>query len=143
MVHCPTCNTAVLVPDTDQLPELPNEAPAAAPPEQPQGVFERDDFDALLRATSGSAEPRSHNSAVHAPPPRPAAPEPVAPPPLPDPFKVEPMGVVRPARKPAAPSSPAVGVVLSPTRATVLTVVVILLLAIAFGAGLVVGRFYL
>jgi hypothetical protein len=33
--------------------------------------------------------------------------------------------------------------VLSPTQATVLTVVLILLLAIAFGAGLLVGRFYL
>ena len=33
--------------------------------------------------------------------------------------------------------------VLSPTQATVLTVVLILLLAISFGAGLLVGRFYL
>ena len=32
---------------------------------------------------------------------------------------------------------------LSPARATLLTVGVILLLAVAFGAGLLVGRFYL
>jgi len=36
-----------------------------------------------------------------------------------------------------------VGLVLSPTRATVLTVVVILLLAAAFALGLIVGRFVL
>jgi hypothetical protein len=39
--------------------------------------------------------------------------------------------------------APVGGLILSPTRATVLTVVVILLLAVAFGAGLLVGRFYL
>jgi hypothetical protein len=144
-VNCPNCATPVLVPDTDQMPQLPDAEAAAqapaAPPEQPQALFERDDFDALLRATSGgAAEPRGHNSSVHAPTSRPAAPEP-APAPLPDPFRAEPVGSVRPARKGTGP--PDGGVVLSPTRATVLTVVVILLLAIAFGGGLIVGRYFL
>jgi hypothetical protein len=40
-------------------------------------------------------------------------------------------------------TQPAAGLVLSPARATLLTVVVILLLAFAFGAGLIIGRFYM
>jgi hypothetical protein len=52
-----------------------------------------------------------------------------------------PQPVVTP--RPRAQPQPAAGLVLSPTWATILTVVVILLLAIAFGSGLIVGRFYL
>lgn len=39
--------------------------------------------------------------------------------------------------------APVAGVVLSPAGATVLTVIVILLLAVAFALGLIVGRFLL
>jgi hypothetical protein len=180
MVHCPTCNTPVLVPATDEIlespvpgsppgsgrpePEPPSPTPEPAAgaiepkPPSPGGLFDRDDFDALLRA-SGEGFPREpaanprpaerrNNvpSSVH-PPPRPVLPEPVAaPPPLPVPEPLPRQAWQAPgpgAPLPASLSVPQVGLVLSPARATVLTVVVILLLAIAFGAGLIVGRFYL
>jgi hypothetical protein len=38
---------------------------------------------------------------------------------------------------------PPEGIFLSPTRATVLTVVMILLVALAFGSGLLIGRYLL
>jgi hypothetical protein len=151
LVHCPTCNASLLVPATDELPAMPDElrpssdpaAPAAAPADPP-GLFERDDFDALLRfSVSGPVEPRkSAAGSVHTPPPATRNPpvESAPPPPLPMPqaFNVEPFPV---ARTQAALTTP--GIILSPGRATVLTVVVILLLAVAFGAGLIVGRYCL
>jgi hypothetical protein len=46
-----------------------------------------------------------------------------------------------PAPAVTTPHRPAGGLVLTPTQATVLTVAAVFLLAIAFGAGLLVGRF--
>ncbi len=147
MVHCPTCNAHLLVPAKDEPPAAPEEparplsdpvAPAAAP-----GLFERDDFDALLQfSVSGPIEPRKSSAgSVHAPVPATRIPpaEPIVPPaPLP---MLPPLNVDQwpAAPRPLAPL-PAPGLILSPGRATVLTVVVILLLAVAFGAGLIVGR---
>jgi hypothetical protein len=146
VVHCPTCNHPVEVPAEDaageesvRSPVPPSPAPVPAPAPAAAGeLFERDDFDALLRGSAGGPEPRlsrpaaAHTAFPHVPP-APAAPP--APPPLLLPeesYKVGPWG-----------GPPAVGLVLSPARATVLTVAVILLLAVAFGSGLIVGRFYL
>jgi ribosomal protein S27E len=177
MVHCPTCSTSVLVPNSDEAGDSPIPAPkpastrphpdlappsAPAPaieekPAAPANLFDRDDFDALLRPSGESmarepaaaprpAEPYNHAPGPVAPLPRPAAVEP--PPGLP-PFPPAPLPwqagqAPAPAPPTLAPLSAAQpGLVLSPARATVLTVVVILLLAIAFGAGLIVGRFYL
>jgi hypothetical protein len=169
MVHCPTCNTSGLVPATDEVMESPRPAsppgagrPAPAPssdppkvaspdkPPAPADLFDRDDFDALLRASGegfgreGAAKdkpPEPQNNVFNSfHPPRP---EP-APPPLPMPESPRPAWAAPgPSPMPAPLSGSQVGLVLSPARATVLTVVVILLLAIAFGAGLIVGRFYL
>jgi hypothetical protein len=114
------------------------------------GLFDRDDFDALLKfSVSGPVEPRkSAAGAVHTPVPATRNPqaEPAPAPPAPLPMlpqaNVEPLALPRPsARAPAQVLVPPGGVILTPTRATVLTVVVILLLAVAFGAGLIVGRF--
>jgi hypothetical protein len=140
MVHCPTCNTAVLVPMSDEAEEGTGQAPSAPTAPSPvRELFERDDFDNLLNApSSAGAEPR--NSA-----PGMGLPE-VEPPPSLPPLRREPVNMdAWPASQPppALTSEPVGGVVLSPTRATILTVVVILLLAIAFGGGLIVGRFYL
>jgi hypothetical protein len=168
MVHCPTCNANVLVPDTDEPsdePEIPSPpvapvpvpAPVAAPeahvpasPPPPSapgpGLFDRDDFDALLKfSVSGPVEPRkSASGSVHTPVPatRNPAPEarPAPAPPPPPAGHVDPLQALRPLPRERAPA-PVNGILLTPTRATVLTVVVILLVAIAFGAGLIVGRF--
>jgi hypothetical protein len=44
---------------------------------------------------------------------------------------------------PVAPALPGAGVVLSPMQATLFTVGVVLLLAVFFAAGLLIGRFLL
>jgi hypothetical protein len=56
-------------------------------------------------------------------------------------YDVEPLGpvVALPAALPAASA----GILLSPRQATLVTIAVVLLLALAFGAGLVVGRYLL
>src|SRR5205807_2368101 len=107
---------------------MPVPVSAPAPPGAP-ALFERDDFDLLLRPQQSLAGEHPRQPAVPLPPPRPQ--------PIPEPMPQPP-----PVWPSVAPPPPA-GIVLSPTRATVLTVVVILLLAVAFGAGLLLGRFYL
>lgn len=130
-VQCPNCHNAVLVPARDQGDDP---AEVAAEPD----LFDRDDFDDLLQgpaATGTHQERKSGPPASAAPPRRPSAP---VPPPVPahdsNGWSVVPV-TVQPV--------PAGGIVLSPARATVLTVVVIVLLAAAFTAGLVIGRFVL
>ncbi|HZT82816.1 MAG TPA: hypothetical protein VFA26_21475 [Gemmataceae bacterium] len=127
VVRCPTCAGQVVVPATGQE-EAP--APEAAGTEQP--LFERSDFEEVLKGSSGD---------------RPAAVQ------MPAPAAMGGFGGQRVqaapvAAPPAAPPGaslqpgalPPVGIVLSPTKATVLTVVGILALALAFGAGVLVGR---
>lgn len=140
-VRCPSCRYEVAVPAEDEPPRAEPVAgpPPVVPPAAGPALFERDDFDDLLnRSVVGSGggpveKPRSHGSAVRTPVPAARA-QPVPPPP-----------VIQPAAPwvPAIEALPAGGLVLSPARATVLTVVVILLLALAFALGLIVGRFVL
>ena len=130
IVRCPTCSGQVIVPTIESIPV---EQPAAAV-EQP--VFERSDFDDLLgtAATGGVA------SAVES---SPQAPMPVAPAgawgthsePAFDMSKLDPSASLRAGAPP--------GIVLSPIKATVIAVVVIVLLGVAFGAGVLVGKFAL
>jgi hypothetical protein len=174
-VHCPTCNASLLVPVLDEdpgEPEIPSPPLAVPPapaapragvpaPEEPvfspganapgspgpaPDLFDRDDFDALLKfSVSGPVEPRkSAAGSVHTPvpatrnpPPEPAPP--LAPLPMLPQASVEPLQLPRPTFHTPA-QVPVGGVILTPARATVLTVVVILLVAVAFGAGLIVGR---
>lgn len=144
-VNCPTCRNQVLVPAQDEEPaaqgqaQVPSPAeghpiqqtPPKLPPlppsaEQAPALFERDDFDALLRPPPSLAPDGPRNAgALLAPPPPPAN---------------------RPPRNEPVPMAygepeAAGGLVLSSALATLLTVGVILLLAMAFGAGLLVGRF--
>jgi phage FluMu protein Com len=126
-VECPTCKGKVLVPASSDE-HVPVQPPAAdAPP-----FFEQHDFDFLNI-------PQKAEPALAAPP----QPQPVPQPePLPRPVR-QPSGYdVDVAPMPGAmlpPGEPA-GIYLSPTRATLLTVAVILGLALAFSAGLLVGR---
>lgn len=135
-VNCPTCQRQVLVPAQDEelvgqgnSPSPPGGNPLPAPAPAP---FERDDFDALLRPPPSISPdaPRKNGGALLGP-------------------LSAPVGSNRPAGAGAAPvpswitpPEPA-GLVLSPARATLLTVGVILMLAVAFGGGLLVGRFWL
>jgi hypothetical protein len=131
VVRCPTCAGQVVVPPSD-VPDppgpLPQPAPVA-PVEQP--LFERNDFEDLLNDVDGGApvlQPAPQPAAA-APPARAPAP---AWQPRPEPhFDVE--------RLDGEAAAQPVGIVLSPARATVLTVLVVVGLALAFGAGLLVG----
>jgi hypothetical protein len=142
VVRCPTCAGQVVVPAGDAAVE--DDKPHANQP-----LFERSDFDELFnnpvaagagapsQATGGTA---AGTAAPPAPHPRPgdawgthADPD----------VEVEPLGVPRggvPAFEPL-PRPP--GIFLTPVRATILTVVIVVGLAVAFAAGLLVGRFLL
>jgi hypothetical protein len=130
VVRCPTCAGQVVVPNPE--PELPG---AAAGAEQP--IFERSDFDQVFKMPS---EPR-RPALAHSPAAAPAAPPPAgawgthAEPGF-DVERLDPAVVT-----PAAPSPAARGIVLSTGKATALAVAVILAVAVAFGAGFLVGRF--
>jgi hypothetical protein len=155
VVRCPTCAGQVVVPPAD-VPDppapvgpAPREATARggatgrspqqpAPPDQPEPsppVFERNDFDDLLNAAGVDDGP-----SILAPDPKAA---PAAPPPAgawgthgePQ-FDVERLD---PHAGLAGAAPPPAGLVLSPAKATVLTVLVVVGLALAFGAGLLVG----
>jgi phage FluMu protein Com len=125
--RCPSCGqllgiarrkagTAVQCPTCHAQVAVPfqDQPEAPPPPAAPPALFERDDFDAYL------CPPLSEGTAGCAPTPSPVLNVPAPPAPL-----------------------PPEGIFLSPTRATVLTVVMILLVALAFGSGLLIGRYLL
>jgi phage FluMu protein Com len=125
-VDCPTCHAQVLVPQFDSSGEVPSAGvPEPAPLHEPPPVFERSDFDDFLHPPSAAA-----------PPVAPAAP---AVPGLPAAFDVERLDPA--ALSGSTLARPPAGVFLTPTQATVLTVSAVFLLAIAFAAGLLVGRY--
>ena len=138
-VNCPTCHAQVVVPPSESAaqaeapPPVPAAAaPAAAAPALPAPLFERSDFEAFLENPvneSPARAPEPPAKPVVAPAPSPFASESFAPP-----SRSLPSGTAR---------TPPVGLVLSPTQATWLTVVAILLLALAFGAGLLVGHYWM
>jgi len=130
VVRCPTCSGQVVVPNPD----------VAAPEQgqqQPNQLFERSDFDDLFEP----AVPKERTGATvgASPPEAPAvgwgtqaeANSGVA--------RLEP-GPAPPLLSPP-PATP--GIVVSPSLLTLLTVVGILLLAVVFGAGILVGKFLL
>jgi hypothetical protein len=140
-VECPTCHARVLVPPTDT---------GATAPSGEEPLFERSDFDKVLQVPADEAPSVLANLARKSPSPNPAKPRSNGPHFGGAPFDVE--RVEMPpgsggasgsaAGVPAAPA-PAVGYVLTPGRASLLTVLGIFLLALAFGIGLVVGRYLL
>jgi hypothetical protein len=135
VVRCPTCAGQVIVPTPEEdeaEPEPEGAETAAASVEEP--LFERSDFDELL---SEKAPVPSIASPPAPPPPRPPAPPPA---PAAGPGNSLAFDVDRERPGPAARPAPATGIVLSPARATFLTVLGIILLAVAFGAGVLVGR---
>lgn len=148
VVRCPTCAGQVVVPAGDGTEDKP-------PGDQP--LFERSDFDDLFLgapAAEGDGPPRDGGGAAPAGAGGGTAAGTAAPPaPVPeeawgthaDPeVDVERVEVPRGAGLPAfQPPVRPPGLVLPPTKATILTVVVVVGLAVAFAAGLLVGRFLL
>jgi phage FluMu protein Com len=133
-VQCPTCRHNTLVPKQDEVeaeaaPRAAVQTGQAAAAGKSEPLFERSDFDEVLRGTE--APPRIARPApkkdLGGPRPGDAAPglAPVA---------------QSPASLPAASVS-ANGIFLTSNQATLLAVAAILLLAVAFGAGLLVGRY--
>jgi hypothetical protein len=121
-VECPTCKGKMVVP-----PSSSEHAPVPAAPNPPP-FFEQHDFDFL-------SAPQKPEPALAAPPAAAPRPQPRAgQSPSTYDLDVDPMpGAMLPPADPA-------GIYLSPTRATLLTVAVILGFALAFSAGLLVGR---
>ena len=147
VVRCPTCAGQVVVPA--------GEGDAEDKPPADQPLFERSDFDELFNnppATHGKAESRAGGApapgggsaaGTAAPPARGPLPEEAWGTHADPDVEVEPLGVPRggvPAFEPL-PRPP--GIVLSPAKATILTVIMVVGLAVAFAAGLLVGRFLL
>jgi hypothetical protein len=126
-VQCPTCRADVLVPQSEAEAD-----PAAAAPQVvgdvPAPVFERSDFEAFL-----------NDPVVE----RPAERSRTAEPPEPSPFETDIPAAPAYTAPSSSPRTQPPGLVLSPTQATWLTVVVILLVALAFGAGLLVGHYWI
>lgn len=136
-VECPTCKGKLVVPQASSEP-MPSPDPAPAPAAQPGSppLFERSDFGDLFNAPQ-APQPIIAPAPTAAPPRPQPAPQPRAIR-LPSSFDVdiEPMpGTMAPAMDPNA-----VGIVLTPGRATMLTVAIILGLALAFSLGLLVGK---
>jgi len=137
-VECPTCHNSVTVPATD-APDVGAPGKRYDPP-----LFERSDIDELL-GPGPAAQP-----VTAAPPPVPAA-EPAPPARAPAPwsampptdFHAEPYQLPPPPDRPAPAPGQVAGVVLTPLNATLLTVAAVLVLAVAFAAGLLIGRFVL
>lgn len=135
-VQCPTCLQMVSVPLPDAEPvqggQMAQMAPVAAGAAVVAPLFERSDFEDILKAPKPErvATPRPMIAAPA------AAPAPVWSAPLPSAYDVEQV----PRSGESFPGMAPAGILLTPGRATVLAVVVVLLLGAAFGAGLVIGR---
>ena len=122
MVQCPTCHAQVAVPQPGQ--EEMDAPPAAMPiPDAPPPLFERSDFDVFLQ------NPVAEKPSAH----------PGTPPPLSFASEIQSSPSFAPSS--VSPHLRQPGLVLSPVQATWLTVVIILLVALAFGAGLLVGHY--
>src|SRR5262249_49910525 len=127
-VQCPTCLRMVMVPVPEAEPVSGAHAPPAAPvrAEAPP-LFEQSDFDDLLKPAA--KRPAVSHAAAPASVPAHAQVWSV---PLPSSYDAE-------ANRTLSGES-AAGILLTPGRATLLTALVVLLLGVAFGAGLLVGR---
>jgi hypothetical protein len=124
-VECPTCKGKMVVPSSSDA-HVPVGSGANQPP-----FFEQHDFDFLN-------VPQQPEPIPEAPRPQPAPQPPRSLPGLAPPAYNLDVDLMPGAM--ALPTDPGVGIYLSPTRATLLTVAVILGFALAFSAGLLVGR---
>jgi hypothetical protein len=136
VVSCPNCKGQVVVPDPGTADG--DDGPPPANGAGPQ-LFDRSDFDQVF-APGAQPGPRPAKSpGGFASGPNAGAPAPARGPG----YDVDPVGKMPrggPGGTYAPISPPPAGIVLSPAKATVLSVVVVLLLGLAFFLGLLVGR---
>jgi DNA-directed RNA polymerase subunit RPC12/RpoP len=126
VIRCPNCAGQVIVPHPEPAPSEPQ--PAAPQPARKEApLFEGSDFDKIFdtgTAGPGGFEPKLFSNL--APPPPPSGPN--LPQPPPGNFDVD---VV---------ATPGPGIFLTPGKLTVVCVVLVILLGLAFLVGLLVGR---
>jgi hypothetical protein len=142
-VQCPTCRGQLVVPHQSdgvdpaaaEAPPFPVPAPpalaprpAAMPNPGTAPLFERSDFDAFLKPPVKEAPPPAQAPLPPQPPPAPA---------------YERQALSEPSISVGVLPQAQAGVLLTPTQATMLTVAAILLFALAFGAGLLVGHYWM
>lgn len=137
VVRCPTCTGQVVVPGPEADEPDPGEK---SPPPQGPNVFERSDFDEVLRpgvpnhhagtvaADQGKDEP-SGAWGTHAEP-------------LPPMERVDAVAVAAPARASSRTPTSA-GIVLSTKHLTLLAIAAALILGLVFAGGVLVGKFAL
>jgi DNA-directed RNA polymerase subunit RPC12/RpoP len=144
VVRCPNCSGQVVVPTLEEA-GLSDGPQPAGPGQQ---LFEGNEIDRLLEGAAGdqpsalAAPPRSSGPAAPSSPAAAATVGSTSAPPM-SPAAAAPAPAVSPAPLPApsSPSAPPNGVWLSPAKATMLSVIAVVALAVAFGVGLVVGLF--
>jgi hypothetical protein len=143
VVRCPTCAGQVIVPNPEPGdeeaaagPEPPEPPAGAAPPAKPD-LFERSNFGEELfhedRPDTGLTAGR-HPELKPAPPPVNAPP-----PPRMEARDIEPFSPRAPTALNGPPPAPP-GIFLTPVKVTILAVFVVLLIGVAFFAGMLVGR---
>ena len=137
VVRCPSCAGQVVVPTLEEAGMEEKEEPAA-PGTAASPLFEGNELDKLLEGAAGDQP----SALPNAPPPRPII-APSAPPSAAAPAGSVDRDLVPPPGFPtlAAGVGKPAGIFLSPARATLLSVLAVIALAIAFGAGLLVGLF--
>lgn len=139
VVNCPQCGQPLIVPTPEPEPEATAAASqSAGPPPGPAKLFEQDDFDVLLEGNATLRTPDAPPA-----PKRSKSPPPVINPLPPRPFPVErslpsapdsiPTGS-RPARQRSD------GLVLSSGMLILTLVAVLVLMGLAFGGGILVGK---
>jgi hypothetical protein len=134
LVRCPSCEGEVRVPGESSVPASPDVPlpPQFTAPPSPEGgpVFDRSDFDALLHAP-----PTGHTAAPPALRPPPAQ-----------------AGAAGAGRRPglvpnvepvSLAAGTAHGLVLSPRQVTLGAALAVVIVAVAFAAGVLVGRYLL
>jgi phage FluMu protein Com len=138
VVSCPTCSGQVVVPKPEGAEAEEKSPPPAPGPKAAPDLFERSDFGQELFGQSPGGRGRAApvRSGGFLPVPQPSA---GAVPPLTGGFDVEPAtGPPKGAYAAPAPSPP--GIFLTTGKVTVLSVLVVLLIGVAFFAGMLVGR---
>ncbi len=123
VVRCPKCAGQVIVPHPGPGAAAPGPAngPQGPPPAAGPALFERSDFGQLFQPGPPAPPPPVNPGAF--PQPVPAVPEGV--------YDVEPLG---------SPEALGPGLFLTPTKLTVVSVAIVILLGLAFFLGFLLGR---
>jgi DNA-directed RNA polymerase subunit RPC12/RpoP len=133
VVRCPTCNGKVVVPAPPAMPAAA-ERPLGS---QPELIFERSDFDELLGPADGKGASPNPKDQVLTAASLPDIPDEF--PPAPGPAGLLPRDGERLQLAPVGPTGAPRGILLSPAKATVLTVAVVAGALALFVIGLFVG----